>query len=95
MRFVDGDAIHLQIGQQGKGSRRQQGLRGQVEELHAVSPELRYVRPVLFHAQGAVQEKGRNAVFPELVHLVLHQGDQRGNHDRQPVEDQSRDLIAE
>ena len=94
MRFVNGEAIHLQGGQQGKGSRSQQGLRGQVEEFHAVFPELRYVRPVLFNAQGAVQEKGRNAVFPQLVHLVLHEGDQRGNHDRQSVKDHSWNLIT-
>ena len=46
-------------------------------------------------AQRAVQEKGRYAVFPELVDLVLHQGDERRNYDCQAVEDQSGDLIAE
>ena len=53
------------------------------------------MRPVLGRGQGAVQEKGRDAVFPELVHLVLHQGDERRDHDRQPGDRYGRDLVAE
>ena len=31
----------------------------------------------------------------QLLHLVLHQGDQRRDHHRQPLEDQRRDLVAQ
>ena len=48
-----------------------------------------------FRCSGSCSEEGRYAVFPELVDLVLHHGDERRNHDRQAVEDQSGDLIAE
>ncbi len=39
--------------------------------------------------------KGRHAVFLDLVNLILHQRDERRHHDRQAVEDHSRDLVAE
>ncbi len=49
---------------------------------------------LLRHRQRTVDEAYRQAQRLELIDLVLHQGDQRRNHQRQAVQGQGRQLIA-
>ena len=45
--------------------------------------------------QAAVYERRGNAIRSEGVHLVLHERDERRDHERQPVEAQSGQLVAQ
>ena len=58
---------------------------------HPVEPGV-----LLGHRQRAVDERDRQAQRLELIDLVLHQGDQRRDHQRQAVQDHGRrQLVAE
>ena len=45
--------------------------------------------------QGTVDVGSRDACLFQRLHLILHQGDQRGNHQGDPWKQQGRDLVAE
>ena len=45
--------------------------------------------------QGTVDVGGRDTCLFQRLHLILHQGDQRGDHQGDPWEQQGRDLVAE
>ena len=57
---------------------------------HAVQPLV-----LLGHRQRAVDERGGDAAGLQLIDLVLHQRDQRRDDERQPVQRQRRQLVAE
>ena len=57
---------------------------------HAIEPVV-----LLGDGQRAIDERDRKPAGLELIDLVLHQGDQRRDHQRQPVERQGRQLVAE
>ena len=50
---------------------------------------------VLVEIIGGIEACGRDAVAPELRHLVAHERDQRRHHDGEPVAHQRRQLIAQ
>ena len=72
-----------------------QPLRGHVEQLDLTLQDLRLYAPYLPGGQGAVDEPGGDAVGVQGVHLVLHQGDQRRDDQRDAAKDEGRQLVAE
>jgi len=70
-------------------------LRGGVEQLQlALAGAGQRVAP-LGGAQAAVNARGRHATLGQRIDLVLHQGDQRGNHDGHTGHGHGRRLVAE
>ena len=69
-------------------------LRGHVENLVGPRPGPAEHLPVLLRRQGGVDERRRNARLLQRGHLVLHQGDQRRDHQGHPRQQQRRQLIA-
>ncbi len=51
-------------------------------------------RGLLPHRQRAVDVRNRQAQTAELIHLILHQRDQRRDHQRQSVQHHRRQLVA-
>ena len=51
--------------------------------------------PLLGGSEGGIEEGRRDASLLQGRHLVLHQGDQRRHHQRQPLQQQGRNLIAQ
>ena len=95
MRFVDYNVIDLQRRKCGNevGVRRE-SLRGGEDELGAAfDPGERRVGFAL--RQCAVQLSCVNAERVQLVVLILHQRDQRRDHDRGAVQVKSRQLVAQ
>lgn len=45
--------------------------------------------------EGRVQRGGADLPLDERVHLVLHEGHERGHDEREPAEQQRRELVAE
>ncbi len=67
---------------------------------HVEQPKLAGGHPLepvvlLRRRERAIDEAHRQTQRLELIDLVLHQRDQRRNHQRQPVESQRRQLVAE
>ncbi len=50
--------------------------------------------PVFLRVQGGVEVRGGNARLGQGGHLVLHQGDEGGEHQGQPRQKQGRELVA-
>ena len=50
---------------------------------------------ILAVGQGAVEKGGGDAGLHQRCHLIPHQGHQRGHHQRDPRQQQRRDLIAD
>ena len=72
-----------------------QSFRCDVEYLDAPGRDRLVYVLVLFIEQAAVDECGRDAVRVEIVHLILHKGDERRNDESQPVEYHRRQLVAD
>ena len=51
--------------------------------------------PRLAGLQGGVEESRRHAAGLQLVNLVFHQGDERGDDQRQAITDQGGQLVAQ
>ena len=73
----------------------EQPLRGHVEKLIRPPVDLPAHPPEGLPVQGAVEEGRRDARLLQGGHLVLHQGDQGGDHQGEPRQQQGRDLIAQ
>jgi len=71
-----------------------QPLRGDVEQLVFAAAEA--VEPLagLGRIERRVEKCRAHSRRLELIHLVLHQRDERGNHDRQALADQRRELVT-
>ena len=72
-----------------------QPLRGHIQQLIGPLPGPAVHRAQLLQAQGAVEAGGGRSRRLQGRHLVLHQGDQRGHHQRHPRQQQGRDLVAQ
>ncbi len=70
-------------------------LRRHVDQAELAGRHLVQPGVLLGHRQGAVDERHRQPQRLQLIDLVLHQRDQRRDDQRQPVEDQGRELVAE
>ena len=93
--FVDGDKARLYGVQKVNEPWYHQAFRRDVEDVQAA------VICVHLHAadfglrHGAVDESGPDALGPERVDLVFHQGDQRRDYQGYAVEQHRRKLVAD
>ncbi len=92
--------VHRQELQPHRPDRLQEPRAAEPLRHHVHQPELagrHLVQPgvLLGHRQRAVDERHRQPEGLELIDLVLHQGDQRRDDQRQPVQDHGRQLVAE
>ena len=76
-------------------ARNGQALRRDVEQLEPARPGRGIDAVGLARRHRAVDERRRDAIRPQRVHLILHQSDQRRDDQRQPVQTQRRQLIAQ
>ena len=70
-------------------------FRHHVDDPHLAAGDRIQAALLLARAERAVDVRDRQAQAAELVDLVLHQRDQRRDDQRQPVEHQRRQLVAE
>jgi hypothetical protein len=95
VRLVDHHQVHLHLPQQVDELGHRQPLRGAEHDL-ALGGGDRLERGRLFLvAQAAVDLDRAHAELLELFELVLHQGNKGRHHDRHPVEDARRNLVAQ
>ena len=98
-----GDAVGLVHGNQGDGQLLQQAaealrleaFRGNIEELALPPADLAVDRPVFLRVQGGVDVRGGDARLGQGGYLVLHQGDEGGDHQRHPRQQQGGELVAD
>ena len=72
-----------------------QPLGGDVEQLEPAVAEVVVDLPGLGRRQARVEPGGGDPPAGQVVNLVLHQGDQRGDDHGQAVEQERRELVAE
>ena len=96
MGLVDGEDADRDIPQRLEEARRGEALRGHVEQAQLTGPgaldHLAVVGRVLL---GVDQADPARCSLPERLDLVLHQGDQRRDDDREVVTEQGGQLVAE
>lgn len=95
VRLVDGEDGDLTAGQEGERRVEAQPLGGQVQHVELTGDELGLHRAALVEVLRGVHEARADAERPQGVDLVLHERDQRGDHDAGPRPDQGGDLVAE
>ena len=95
MGLVNGDEPDLPALQIGDHAREHQALGRGVEQTVFPLMQAAQPPPGFLRGQRGIQERGRHPGGLERVHLVLHQGDQRRDHHRQPVPRQRRELKAQ
>ena len=95
VRLVHGDERDLGPAERiGKGGALQP-LGRYVEQAVDIPAQAAEHLAVLLRAQAAVEAGGGDARAAQGVHLVLHQRDERGDHQRQPRQQHGRELIAQ
>ena len=95
VRFIDGDERGLSFGQHLRKAGHAQPLGSNKQKLkvalHVVDASL----PRALTIAAGVDALGRQAKLLQLAYLVIHQGDERTDHQRGSTARQSRQLIAE
>ena len=95
MRLVDGEERDLRPPQLGQEALVVEPLRRDVEQLQLPRPHPRAHVADLVERQRRVEPRGGDAPAGEEVDLVLHQREQRADHDGDALEQQRRKLVAE
>ena len=95
VRFVDGDQTDVPGFQGPQHVVGHEAFRRQVEDLVPAAAQVPPSPSVLVGRQRRIEERRRHADLFEAVDLVLHQGDQGRNDDREPVVGDRRKLIAQ
>ena len=72
-----------------------QTLRGQVQDADAPGADLRENALLLFGADGGADGPRAYAPAPQRGHLVIHEGNERRQHEREPRQGERRDLVAD
>ena len=93
--LIDGEQGQGQPGQQPQAIAAEQPLRGDVKQLERA---LRQGGPGgggLLGRERGVQGSRGHALLPQALHLVVHQGDQGGDHHGEPLQAEGRHLPAE
>ena len=86
VRLVDGDELDGQALQPLAERFIGEALRGDVEQLESAHFQPPIDVADLLSIQRRVQPRGGNPLGSERVHLIAHQGDERGNHKGEAVE---------
>src|SRR3954453_6124001 len=71
-----------------------EALRGDVEKLQRTGPEPLEDLALLCAAEARIEPRRRDSAALEEVDLILHQRDQRRDHDCQALEEQRRQLVT-
>ena len=71
-----------------------QPLGGDIEELYLSPGGAAKDLPVFLKTHGGVEALRRHPRLPQCGHLILHQGNQRRDHQRQSRQKQGRNLVA-
>ena len=93
--LVYGDEPDRKLLQEFKKTRLEAPLRGDKEEPEPAVPHRRFDPAAPGRIEQAVPRGGRNAPGIERVHLVFHEGKERGDHERKAAEVQRGQLVAE
>jgi len=95
VRLVNREERDAQRGELVQEPELEQPLRRDVQQLDAAFAQSLMHQALLLVRKGAVQEGRGDAVALEGLHLVLHQGDERGDHHREPIKRERGDLVAQ
>ena len=93
--FVNSDEAQVQRMQKLPEAGHTDTLWGHVEQADPAGLGLALGGGGIAAVQAAVDEGGGDAVGPQGVHLVLHQGDEGRDHQGQPARCQRRQLVAQ
>ena len=95
MRFVHGDHCHVQAGEGFPKAFELQPLWRDIEQIQLAGARQAHRFGEMLGRRGAGQRARCHAHFHEPVLLVLHQRDERRDHERQPRHADRRDLVAQ
>ncbi len=95
MGFVDREQRHLRAFEQVQETRGEQPLGRDVQEFQSAAEEAPLDVGLRRRIETGIQERRRHAELAQRFHLVLHQCDQRRDHDRGAVAKQRGDLVAQ
>ena len=95
VRLVDREQRDLQLLRERAEAVGQQPLRRDVEDLVSAEARVAVGLAQLLDGHGAVDAAGRDAGVLQGHDLILHERDERRDDERQPRQQQGRDLIAE
>ncbi len=95
MRLINREAIDVERRKQCERFRFQQSLGRDIEQLHFAATHALAVVLIFFGRERAIQKHRGHAELLQLRHLILHQGNERRNHDGQALKEQRRKLIAQ
>ena len=95
MRFVHGQHRQLQPPQRLKEPLVGQALGRDVQELEPPRVQVAVHLPAFFQPHAGIHPSRGHAAADQEIDLVLHQRDQRRDDQRQAVQQQGRQLVAE
>ena len=95
MRFVDDEPREGQPFDHRRKAWRREALRRDVEQAQATGPRRLEHAAALIVRLGGVERAGSDATPPQVVHLILHERNERRNHQGQSVHAHGRRLKAE
>ena len=95
VRLVHGEQSHADRAQSLGGGAQVEPLRCEVEQPDLAALDAGHPRTHFGGRERAVDVGGGKSARLERVDLILHQGDEGRDHDRQTAEQEGRDLIAE
>ena len=95
MRLINGEQLHLQLRHEVLEVRCDKPFGRDIEQPLEPIPKFVHDLALKTRRQRAVEEAGGDSLIPELLHLVLHQRDQRRDDDRQPLLHGRRELVAQ
>ncbi len=95
MRFIDGHKRYALRGDEIEKPGRQRPLRGHIEDLEQARPDLAVDLIPLRRCGPAMQRAGFDPSGPQRIHLVVHQGDEGRDDERETRHEQCRQLVAQ
>ena len=93
--LIHGNHIHVHLRQSTHEPLMAETLRSHIHQLERPVLHAGQAFPLFRKAQGAVDHGGGNPSGGKGVHLVFHQGDQRADHQADPVPAQGGKLVAQ
>jgi hypothetical protein len=95
VRFVDGEERDLGARDELQAARGGQPLRRDVDEIERARQEIGLDAARLGHAQRGIEEGCAHAELGERRHLILHESDERRDHDPRAPPQHGRELVAQ
>jgi hypothetical protein len=95
MRFIDGEQTNPNLSDRIHEGHASEPLGSDVNQLVDSAPDLTQPFVCFGVAQGAIDERSWNSARRKLIDLIFHKRDKRRNYNRNALDHQSRQLIAE